>query len=204
MKNCIDIQLKRNEVWIKIKESAQEKDIYESLNEKIVDLKKLCRGENVQIKVKGKALKNREIAEIQEIIEENIDVNVEFDTPKVLGLHGIKRTFNQEIEASETNFHRGGLRSGQRVEAEGSLVIIGDVNSGAEVIAGENIIVLGEIRGLAHAGAKGNTKAIIACNRIDCPQIRIADKIKEFERAEMLDDEIKSYVYVENDEIIVE
>lgn len=79
--------------------------------------------------------------------------------------------------------------------------MIGDVNAGAEVIAGENIIVLGELRGLAHAGAKGNRKAIIAANTIDCPQIRIADKIKEFEREEI----IKSYAYVsENDEIVLE
>lgn len=116
-------------------------------------------------------------------------------------MHGIKKVFHQEIKSSETTFYRGSLRSGQKVEYEGSIVMIGDVNAGAEVIAGENIIVLGELRGLAHAGAKGNGQAIIAATKIDSPQIRIADKIKEFEKEET----IKSYAYInENNEIILE
>ena len=47
------------------------------------------------------------------------------------------------------NFIGGSLRSGQRVEFEGSLVILGDVNAGAEVVAGENVVVVGILRGLA-------------------------------------------------------
>ena len=86
--------------------------------------------------------------------------------PKGLGLHNIKRTFKREIAVSETKFHRGSLRSGQKLETEGSLVILGDVNSGAEVIASDNIVVLGALRGLAHAGAKGNEQAIIAARLI--------------------------------------
>ena len=73
--------------------------------------------------------------------------------PKELGLHNIKKTFIQEVSISETIFHRGSLRSGQKIEEDGSIVIIGDVNSGAEVVAADNIVVLGTLRGLAHAGA---------------------------------------------------
>lgn len=117
-------------------------------------------------------------------------------------MHGIIKSFNQEIKTSETIFSRASLRSGQKLEYEGSIVIIGDVNAGAEVIAGENIIILGDLRGLAHAGAKGNKEAIIAANKIDCPQIRIADKIKKFEKEELVE---QNYVYISNnDEIIVE
>lgn len=117
-------------------------------------------------------------------------------------MRGIVKSFNQKIKTSETIFSRASLRSGQKLEYEGSIVIIGDVNAGAEVIAGENIIVLGDLRGLAHAGAKGNQEAIIAANKIDCPQIRIADKIKKFEKEELLE---QNYAYInDKDEIIVE
>lgn len=206
MKNCITIQLKKNEIWIKIKEDATEKEILECLKKKIIDLKKLYQEEKTPIKVKGKVLKNREMEEIQEIIRKEIKVEVEFESPKTLGLHGIRKAFSQEIKSSETIFHKASLRSGQKVEFEGSIVIIGDVNAGAEVIAGENIIILGELRGLAHAGAKGNRQAIISANNIDCPQIRIADKIKEFEREEVEEASvIKKNAYInEHDEIIVE
>ncbi len=202
MKNCISIQLKKEEIWIKIREDAEEEEILENLNKKLVDLEKLYKEEKTPIKVKGKVLKNKEIEEIRDLIKLKIDVDVDFESPTTLGLHGIKKTFNQEIKSSETKFHRGSLRSGQRIEYEGSLVIIGDVNAGAEVVAGEHIVILGRLYGLAHAGAKGNTKAVIAANIIDCPQIRIADKIKEFEKQE---NKIYIYSYInENDEIIVE
>ena len=123
--------------------------------------------------------------EIKTMINKDIDVEVTFDSPKVLGLHGIKRVFEKEIENSETKFYKGNMRSGQKIEFEGSLVILGDVNGGAEVIAGENIVVLGHLRGLAHAGAKGNKKAIIAAQEIDCPQIRISNIVREIEREEV-------------------
>lgn len=98
-----------------------------------------------------------------------------------LGLHIISHGFEKDINESIMKVIDGSLRSGKRVEFEGSLVIIGDVNAGAEVIAQDHIIILGTLRGLAHAGAKGNRKAKIFANEIDAPQIRIADIVKEKE-----------------------
>ena len=49
------------------------------------------------------------------------------------------------------------IRSGQRIECEGDIVVIGDVNPGAEVIAGGSIAVFGRLSGLAHAGCSGRT-----------------------------------------------
>ena len=41
MNNCITIQLKKEEIWVKINEEAEEKEILEGLKEKLVELKKL-------------------------------------------------------------------------------------------------------------------------------------------------------------------
>ena len=54
------------------------------------------------------------------------------------------------------------LRSGQRIECEGDVVVLGDVNDGAEVIAGGSIAVMGTLRGLAHAGATGRSDVVVA------------------------------------------
>lgn len=151
MKNCVGINLKKDEILIRISENSEHKEIIECLNKKIPALKKLYKSEKTPICVMGKVLKNSEIEEIKEIISSNIDVDVTFDSPKVLGLHGIKKVFERDIDNSETKFIKEGLRSGQKLEFEGSLVILGDVNSGSEVIAGENIVILGSLRGLAHA-----------------------------------------------------
>ena len=120
-----------------------------------------------------------------------------------LGLHGIKETYNKDVSISQTKYHKGGLRSGKRLQYEGSLVIIGDVNDGAEVVAGENIIVLGKLRGLAHAGANGNKSAIIAANVIQSPQIRIADKIIELSMRNNENKEIKTFAFINENDIIV-
>lgn len=203
MSNCVSINLKKNQIVIKIAENAEQKNIMEALTKKLPELKKLYKDEKIPIKIVGKVLKNKEIDEIQELIKENIDVDIEFDMPKTLGLSSITRTFKQEIAISETKFHRGSLRSGQKLEAEGSIVILGDVNSGAEVMASDNIVVLGNLRGLAHAGAKGNKKAIIAAGNLDAVQIRISNIVKEINRDEELV-HLQAYVYIEDDKIIIE
>ena len=184
MKNCVSINLKTDKIVIKLSDEAKQEELVESLKKKLPELKKLYKDEKTPINVTGKILKNKEIDELQNIIKEKIDVEIEFDSPKTLGLHSIKKTFDKEIAMSETKFHRGSLRSGQKLESEGSLVIIGDVNSGAEVMASNNIIILGTLRGLAHAGAKGNKQAIIAAGLIDTVQIRIANIVKEIDRDE--------------------
>ena len=203
MINCISINLKKDQIVIKIAEDAEQKDIITQLTKKISDLKKLYKDEKTPIKIVGKVLKNKEIDEIQELIKEKINVDIEFDMPKSLGLSSITRTFKQDIAISETKFHRGSLRSGQKMEVEGSIVILGDINSGAEVIASENIVVLGNLRGLAHAGAKGNKKAIIAAGNLDTVQIRISNIVKEIDRDEEPVHR-QAYVYIDNDKIVIE
>ncbi len=203
MKNCISINLRKNEIIIKLSEGAEQADIIASLKKKLPELKKLYQDEKTPILVTGKILKNKEMDQIKELIKEKIDVEIDFDTPKGLGLHSIKKTFEKEIAVSETRFHRGSLRSGQKIETEGSIVILGDVNSGAEVMASDNIIVQGALRGLAHAGAKGNRQAIIAAGLVDTVQIRIANIVKEINR----DEEVmhkQAYISIQNNKIIIE
>ena len=201
MRNPIGISMKKEGIIIRISEKATYEEAIECLNKKIPALKKLYQAEKTPIIVTGKVLKNKEMDEVKKIITDNINVKVSFDSPKTLGLYGIKKAFEKEIENSETKFYKGNMRSGQKIEFEGSLVILGDVNGGSEIIAGENIVVLGSLRGLAHAGAKGNTKAIIAANRIECPQLRIANIVKEMEK-EQIENEYK-YAYVGKDNTIV-
>ena len=203
MKNYVSINLKKDEILIKLSDEAEQSDIIYSLRKKLPELKKLYKDEKTPIKVTGKVLKNKEIDEIQKLIKNKIDVDIEFDMPKSLGLHSIKKTFEKEIAVSETKFHRSSLRSGQKMETEGSVVIIGDVNSGAEVMASDNIIVLGALRGLAHAGAKGNKQAIIAAGLVDTVQIRIANIVKEIDRDEEPMHK-QAYVSVIDNQIVIE
>ena len=202
MSRCINIYFKKDSIVMKIREDATTNEILNELEEKLPDLKEFYKDEKTPILVTGKILKRFEIDSIQKMIQNIIKVKVDFDSPRTLGLHDIKRTFKKDIQISETKFYKGSIRSGQRLEFEGSIVIIGDVNDGAEVIAEDNIAILGSLRGMAHAGAKGNEKAMIAASIIEAPQIRIASKILERERKDI---ERESYSYAcINDEGVIE
>lgn len=185
MANNINIFLKRDCIVLKIKDSATKMEIMDELKGKLIELKRFYQDAKNPILVTGKILKASEMDEIQSKIEKAIKVKVNFDTPRTLGLHGIKNDYRKDIASSETKFYRTSIRSGQKLEFEGSIVIIGDVNDGAEIIAEDNIVVLGALRGMAHAGAKGNTGAIIAARIIDSAQIRIGTVIKERSREEI-------------------
>ena len=204
MNQCITINTKKDNIVLKINEDADQKSIIECLKEKIEELKKLYKNDKTPIYVTGKVLKNREIEEIKSNKKKKIDVEITFESPTTLGLYGITKTYNKEISVSETKYHKGSLRSGQRIEFEGSLVIIGDVNDGAEVVAGDNIVIIGTLRGLAHAGAKGNKDACIAATSIEPLQIRIANVIKEMSKEKGETTEKLTYAYIDNNDIILE
>jgi septum site-determining protein MinC len=71
--------------------------------------------------------------------------------------------------------YRGYLRSGHRLQRKENVLVIGDVNPGAEVSSDGDVLVWGRLRGVVHAGAKGNVRAIVAALDLEPTQLRIAD-----------------------------
>ena len=126
-------------------------------------------------------------------------------TENELGLHNIDKSFTKEIEETKAKIYDGSLRSGIKIEYDGTVVVLGDINAGSEVIAGENVIALGTIRGLAHAGATGNRAAIIVANEILAPQLRIADIITRQPDGEHKNMEIiPEMAFVKDDRMYIE
>lgn len=82
---------------------------------------------------------------------------------------------NAEIIKEQTLYIKQTLRSGQRIEHDGNIVIIGDCKAGSEIIASGDISIWGILNGIAHAGAKGNYNSAIRAFRINAIQLRIAD-----------------------------
>ena len=50
-------------------------------------------------------------------------------------------SFPENRIAKNGQFYRGTLRSGQKIEVDGSIVILGDINPGAQIVAGGNVVV---------------------------------------------------------------
>ena len=57
----------------------------------------------------------------------------------------------------------------------GTVVILGDINPGGVVVADGDIVVWGRLRGVAHAGANGNSQCMIMALQMEPTQLRIAD-----------------------------
>lgn len=74
------------------------------------------------------------------------------------------------------------LRSGQKVEADGDVIVFGNVNDGAEVYAGGHICVWGRLQGLAHAGCMGDERARIAVLSLEAVQVRIGSLYSVLDR----------------------
>lgn len=83
----------------------------------------------------------------------------------------------EEIPAEAAKWVKGPLRSGARVTHEGPVVVMGDVNPGAEIVAGGSVIIWGRLRGVVHAGAGGDEKAVVCALELSPTQLRIAGMI---------------------------
>lgn len=200
MLSNVKISQTTNEIILTVSVIADINEILQEIRVKLPRLSDFYQTSTIPIRITGRLFTETEMERIIRLINSEIKVPIKFDdTSDLLGLHAIKKTFEIGTEISETKFVQGSLRCGRREEYSGSLVICGDVNSGAEIIAGGNIMVLGALRGLAHAGANGNKRAIISANYIDVTQIRIANLVTE-----VIEKTNKCPICkVENDEIII-
>jgi septum site-determining protein MinC len=69
------------------------------------------------------------------------------------------------------------LRSGADIHHNGTVIVLGDVNPGSAIVADGDILVWGRLRGIAHAGAKGNSRCLIMAVQMEPTQLRIADYV---------------------------
>ncbi len=166
---------KDNKLKVTINKNADYADIKNKLISILDASSGLFEGIKPPIMVVGKRLADNEEQEIQNIFAKKTDLEVIIEKPKKLGLATIESIFNKDTTITNSKVFMGTVRSGQRIEFEGSVILLGDVNAGSEVVAEQNIVVVGDIRGHVHAGAKGNRSCFIAANNINATQLRIAD-----------------------------
>lgn len=114
-----------------------------------------------------------------------------------------RKEINKIIEKKALKIVNRTVRSGQRIEHDGDILILGDVNPDAYIIASGNVIVMGKLRGIVHAGANGDETAIVLALKLMPQQLRIAsffsrspDVIEEPEYPEK--------AYIEDNQIYIE
>ncbi len=204
--NGIGFSFRRKQITIRVREHIDFKEFVSKIKKKLPEVRVLYKNSEPDIiSIIGRDFNEKEQMIIKKIVSNFFIGKIKFNNTEKLGLYGIHKPFKKEISVSETKYYTHSLRSGQRIEFVGSIVVLGDVNNGAEVIAGENIIILGTLRGLAHAGARGNKEAIISAGSIETSQLRISNIIRNCEKNEFENTIIKTNAYLDkNDKIILE
>ncbi len=89
----------------------------------------------------------------------------------------VVRSLDTNLPGEATVLVHRTLRSGYKVTYQGHVVVIGDVNPGAEIIAGGSVVIWGRLRGVVHAGAEGDEKAVVCALDMTPTQLRIAGHI---------------------------
>ena len=75
--------------------------------------------------------------------------------------------------SEETLLIKAPFRSGEFVDHPGDVVVLADMNPGSEIRADGDIVVLGTLKGLVHAGASGDARAVVIATGLASPRIQI-------------------------------
>jgi len=140
--------------------------IRKTIYEKLQSGRTFFAGGKANIKMKNGSLNQEEYQKLRKLFMEFGMSLQEASSPKTLLFPKPNR--NRVLLLKRT------VRSGQKVSYKGTVVILGDVNPGSEIIATGDILIMGTLRGMAHAGARGDTSAIVAAFRLKPTQLRIA------------------------------
>ncbi len=205
-------------IIIVISDNIPFSDIEKELRDKLGKSKEFFAGVNTNIRIKCNTLSKSEEKEVFSIIENvaNLDINFigndYYFSNKVLTTPALKIVKQEPIKNITSNdifntlFHKGTLRSGDKLNHHGSIVVLGDTNPGSEIVANGNIIVLGKLGGLAHAGRNGYRDAYIFAYNLSAIQLRI-DTIITFLSDSIIKENkskpIPRYAYIDGDKIYI-
>ncbi len=160
-------------VVIDVNKFKNTEEIISSLIKKLSFTKRFYRGATVHITMDTKQMDERDLIKIKDILFDEFMIRdcIYHDSGER------ENKIFTGVNEGRTKFVRKTIRSGQKFEYSGNLVLVGDINPGAEVYAAGNIIVLGSIKGAVHAGSNGNEKAFVAAFSLQPQIIEIAGVI---------------------------
>lgn len=179
----------RSGVSLTIPDEGLFADYLQELRGKLKNTHNFFEGAKISVQLGQRELSENEYNELLELFRENglllKNVNDRLTPLKTKNAHGSETTEKRRKPRQLMNDEniipsitvKKTLRSGQRIDFEGNVLVLGDVNPGAEIVASGDIIVMGKLRGTVHAGAAGDATAKVFAFQITPLQIRIAKEI---------------------------
>ncbi len=201
--------------------SGNWQSILEQLAQKLEQRASFFKGGRVALEVGKRLLDTEEIEAVGHLLAEHQmtlwAVNSSAaETQTVAKLLGLETQSRQPAPATpaaaeasgsatgDTLVIRRTLRSGQRIEHSGNIVIIGDVNPGAEVTAGGHVIVWGKLRGAVRVGAINPEDAFVCALQLSPMQLIIGSLISRSPADNGEEQIIPEMAFAQNGQIVAE
>lgn len=160
------------------------------IEEKVQNAARFFKGAKIKVTYRGITLTPEEEEAIKSLLDEKSGAIIEgiskddesrqntfiAKKPGKIPVSSHKLFFSSD-DVGTCKFVRSTVRSGTRIEFDGSVIVLGDVNPGGEIVASGNVVVLGALRGMVHAGSEGNRDSFIYALKLKPTQIRIAEAI---------------------------
>jgi septum site-determining protein MinC len=186
--NPVILKGRRDGITIELDAKMAFTELATHFQTRVVDAKNFFEGAQTNVSFTGRILSDREERALLNIIAMETTLEV-----PVLAQSGLAKPINQSFITNSapahlphneqiTSYHQGGLRSGQSIRFNGSVVVVGDANPGSEIVAEGNIIVLGALKGMAHAGCNGNEDRFVSALVFQPTQIRIGSVITTIDK----------------------
>ena len=221
-KQVVMLKGQRDGISIMLDADADFEMIKDSLRRKVSQGKRFFDGADTKVSFKGRELGDDDEKTLIDIIlsETSLDITfVQGDgfTPPApqpvqvaAGSSGLAVTSASTAllskficKESRTAYYQGGLRSGQSLRYNGSIVILGDVNPGSEVVADGNVVVLGALKGMAHAGAAGDGSCFVSAVILQPTQLRIAGTISYVPATTRGKRSTAAYAYIKDGQVFI-
>jgi septum site-determining protein MinC len=151
------------------------------LEEHLQQSRKFFSGASVCLEVGGRPVSLREIEQLTVVLD-RYDVSLQGVVSASPGAYESAAVMPpppplpSHVSAA-LHIERRTVRSGEKIAAEGHVIVMGDVNPGAEVIAGHSIFVWGSLKGKAYAGIPDQAEAVIAALHLAPIQLGIAGQV---------------------------
>lgn len=189
MNNFVVIKGKRDRLAIYLDDKVDFQTLKNSLGMKIFEAKDFIGNANMAIEFVNRKLKDREENELLEKIKENCELKITYvfsekKDAKKIEIENIEKPITCE---GKTKYYHKTLRSGDKIEYSGNLVILGNVNPGSIVRATGNVIVLGFLNGTVFAGLSGEKDAFVGAIYMNPVQLAIGNIIISPKQEKILD-----------------
>ena len=163
MKNSVIIKSFQHGISLHLPSEETMDSVLEKVALKFKESAAFFKDAKMVLTIEGRELSGEEETAVVDVIEKNSDIKIlcligkDPDTENQI-LKAYEQYQNIDTDQEEQNlgqFYKGGLKNGQVLETDSSIIILGDVNPGSHIISKKDIIVIGGLYGNAYAGSGG-------------------------------------------------